>query len=504
MEVMVMLLNLDRKGKRPLYRQIVEGVRALVDGGTLETGRPLPSSRRLAAQLGVDRTTVTEAYAELQAMGYLRSRPGSYTIVRRRGGPEAGAQGVPCPIEWDRRARPETEAALRAFRAPSAERASGDGARPDMISLARLDPDPRLFPLARIHRTFSRSLWSHAHEPFEYGSYQGYGPLRDHLARRMRLHGMSVSAEEILVTNGAQQGLDLIIRLLARPGSKVVVEAPTYALMIPLLRMNGAAPVPVPMRDDGMDLDRLEKILGKETVAFVYTMPNFQNPTGITTGHEHRTRLLALCRSRGVPIVEDGFEEDMKYYGKVDLPIKSMDGGNVVIYVGTFSKALFPGLRVGWVAADAECVQRLTAIKRYADLTSNHLAQVFLHDFCDGGHYDSHLRRLHRAYRKRLALTLRTMKEAFPRSVTWTEPPGGYTLWVRMPRRMSGEELDALLGPHGVSVSAGQYYFCGASASEYFRLCIARTDESEIREGVRRLGRALSAEFGGTAGSPGQ
>jgi len=495
-----MLVSLDRKSKQPLYRQIIGGIRALVDDGTLQDGRPLPSSRRLAAQLGVDRTTVTVAYAELQAMGYLRSRPGSYSVVRRRGGTEAGSREASRSIDWGRRVRPEAEEALRAFRAPSAERASGGRPGQDLISLARLDPDPRLFPLARMHRTFSRSLWSHAHEPFEYGSYQGYKPLRDHLARRMRLHGMSVSADEILVTNGAQQALDLVIRLLAGPGSRVVVEAPTYALMIPLLRMNGAAPVPVPMRDDGMDLDRLEKVLDKGPVAFVYTMPNFQNPTGITTGHEHRTRLLALCRSRGVPIVEDGFEEDMKYYGKVDLPIKSMDAGNAVIYAGTFSKALFPGLRVGWVAADRECVERLTAIKRYADLTSNHLAQVFLHDFCEAGHYDSHLRRLHRAYRRRLALTLKTMKETFPPSVTWTEPPGGYTLWVRMPRRLSGGELDALLGTHGVAVSAGQNYFCGASTSEFFRLCIARTDEREIREGVGRLGRALTAEFGRTSG----
>ncbi len=191
----------------------------------------------------------------------------------------------------------------------------------------------------------------------------------------------------------------------------------------------------------------------------------------------------------------------MKYYGRVDLPIKSMDEGNVVIYVGTFSKALFPGLRVGWIAADRECVRRLTAVKRYTDLTSNHLAQVFMHRFCEEGHYDKHLRRLHRAYRKRLDLTLKTMKAAFPDSVTWTEPPGGYTLWVRMPERLSRAELEAFLDPYGVIVSAGQNYFLGADASEYFRICIARTDEEEIGEGVSRLGRALRDRFGAPAGS---
>jgi len=312
----------------------------------------------------------------------------------------------------------------------------------------------------------------------------------------MRLHGIAAMGDEVLVTNGAQQALDLIIRLLARPRSKVIIEAPTYSLVIPLLRANGADLVSVPMRDDGMDLDRLEKTLDKEKAAFVYTMPNFQNPTGITTGHDHRRRLLDLCRSHGVPIVEDGFEEDMKYYGKVDLPIKSMDEGNIVVYVGTFSKALFPGLRVGWIAADGEFVRRLTAVKRYADLTSNHLAQVFMYHFCEDGHYDKHLRRLHRIYRKRLALTLQMMKETFPDSVAWTEPPGGYTLWVRLPERLTQPELDSFLRPYGVIVSAGQNYFAGASASEYFRLCIARTDEAEIWKGITRLGMALWRRFG--------
>jgi DNA-binding transcriptional MocR family regulator len=491
-----MMLDLDRSGSQPLYRQIIDRVRALIEAGTLEPGRALPSSRRLASQLGVDRATVTEAYAELQALGYVRSRPGSYTIAQKRGGPAGRIPGAGHDIDWRERARPEADWADRSFRARPAEATSRPGPGKNVISLAQLDPDPRLFPLGSIHRTFSRILGGEAAGPFEYGSYQGHGALREHLARRMRLHGVEASAEDVLVTNGAQQALDLLIRVFARPGRTVVIESPTYALMIPLLKLNGAAARAIPMRDDGLDLDRLEKVLDREDVAFVYTMPNFQNPTGITTGHDHRARLLAMCRTRGVPIVEDGFEEDMKYYGRVDLPVKSMDKGGAVIYVGTFSKALFPGLRVGWIAADGECVRRLTAVKRYTDLTSNQLAQTFMHRFCEDGHYDRHLRRLHRAYRRRLDLTLRTMKETFPETVTWTEPPGGYTLWVRMPERMSRAGLEAFLEPYGVAVSAGENYFLEGAPSEHFRLCIARTDEAEIREGIGRLGRALRDRFG--------
>jgi len=185
----------------------------------------------------------------------------------------------------------------------------------------------------------------------------------------------------------------------------------------------------------------------------------------------------------------------MKYFGKVALPIKSIDEKNIVFYLGTFSKALFPGLRIGWITADKECVQRIAAIKRFCDLSSSNLAQIVMHEFCMAGFYDRHLKRLHRIFRRRMEVALKTIKEFFPPGLSWTRPLGGYTLWVRMPKKLTETELYDLISPFGVSVSPGGYYFPKKAASEYFRISISPLNEEEIREGLTRLGKALHRYF---------
>jgi DNA-binding transcriptional MocR family regulator len=331
-----------------------------------------------------------------------------------------------------------------------------------------------------------------------YGNYLGYLPLRSLIAQRLRLHGISVAEEEILITNGAQQGLDLCLRIFSRPGTRVAIETPTYANLLPILRFTNADIVGVPMREDGMDLAILEDVVKRTEISFVYTIPNFQNPTGITTSYEHRERLYTICLQHKIPIVEDGFEEDMKYFGKVALPIKSIDAGNIVIYLGTFSKALFPGLRIGWIAADKDCVSRLAAVKRFSDLTTSLFLQMILCEFLKRGHYDRQLRRLHRVFRRRMQVALSAMEEYFPSKVSWTHPVGGYTIWVRMPQKIGEIPLKNLMLQHGVIVSPGGYYFPEKKDSEYFRLSISCLDEQEIREGIQRSGKALRTQFGGT------
>jgi len=486
-----MLLKIDKSGSQPVYRQIIMEIKALIEQGVLEAGKPLPSTRTLAKKLGVNRSTVYQAYEELQALGHLESRPGSYNIVQRRQKEVAYNPERKSSISWEKASREEAKKIYETFLRYSPEISRFSKYKGKAISLAALDPDPRLFPIHEFRRCLNHVLRSSGTQSLEYGAHKGYRPLREYIAQRLRLHGISVSEEEILITNGAQQGIDLIARLLARPNKKVVVEAPTYANVIPLLEFNGMKILAVPVKYNGMDLAYLEKYLEKQEVSFVYTMPNFQNPTGTTTSHHHRERLLSLCLEHKVPIVEDGFEEDMKYFGKVPLPIKSIDEKNIVIYLGTFSKALFPGLRIGWITADKECIERLAAIKRFSDLSSGNLVQIVMHDFCRQGYYDLHLKRLHRVFRRRMQVALKTIEECFPKAVDWTRPMGGYTIWVKIPKKLTEAELHEFLNPYGVSVSPGVYYFPKETSSEYFRIAIARLNEEEIREGLLRLGKAL-------------
>ena len=417
-----MIIQIDKSQARPLHKQIVDKIKSLIDQGTLIPGSRLPSSRRLARMLGVNRTTVYQAYEELQAQGYLQSRPGSYNIVQKRMREAVYDPQARSAIRWDRATSSSACKMYEIFSRYSPERPAKPLAGMDPIDLASLDPDERLHPVKDFRKCLDVTLEKMGAETLKYGPHQGYLPLREYLAQRLRLHGVAASDREILITNGAQQAIDLVTRMLSRPGRSVVIEAPTYANLLPLLEFNGAGVQAVPMREHGMDLGYLEKVLATKKVSFVYTMPNFQNPTGITTIHEHRERLLALCSRAQVPIVEDGFEEDMKYYGKVDLPVKSIDHENLVIYIGTFSKALFPGLRVGWITADADCIRRLLAIKRFSDLGSGSFVQAVLHTFCQFGYYEIHLRRLHRIYRKRMDAALGAMEEYMPPGVHWTRP----------------------------------------------------------------------------------
>ena len=486
-----MIIPIDKNLALPIYKQIIDKIKCLIDQGAIEPGSRLPSSRRLARMLGVNRTTVYQAYEELQAQGYLQSRPGSYSLVQKRIREAVYDPQARSAIRWDRASSSSACKVYEIFSRYSPERPPKLSAKIDPIDLASLDPDERLHPVKDFRKCVDVTLEKMGAETLKYGPHQGYLPLREYLAQRLRLHGVATSEREILITNGAQQAIDLVTRMLSRPGRTVVIEAPTYANLLPLLGFNGAGVQAVPMREDGMDLEYLDKVLATKKVSFVYTMPNFQNPTGITTTHEHRERLLALCSRAHVPIVEDGFEEDMKYYGKVDLPVKSIDHQNLVIYIGTFSKALFPGLRVGWITADADCIRRLLAIKRFSDLGSGSFVQAVLHAFCQFGYYEIHLRRLHRIYRKRMEAALKAMAESMPPGVRWTRPLGGYTIWVRIPKKTTEEEFWKAIYPFGVLASPGTYYFPRKKRSEFMRLSIASLNEVEIREGISRLGKAL-------------
>jgi len=494
----MLLLPLDTKAREPLYEQMAHRIVELIDGGALAVGDRLPPSRALADTLGLNRSTVLRAYQELWALGYIESRPGSYTTVRQRARRvERGASSGDSAVPWEKVANAASRVLLDRHRRLATVR--GDQVPKGTINFAGLAADRALAPVDDLRRAINRLLARQGGMALDYGDPAGYRPLREAIARRMQTHSVTVSPDEVLVTSGAQQAIDLVLRMLASPAARVVVEAPSYAAALPLFRANGYEPVEVPMRDDGMDLDALERAFDVARPTLVYTMPNFHNPTGITTSQPHRERLLALCSAHGIPLVEDGFEEEMKYFGRAVLPIKSMDHSNVVIYLGTFSKVLFPGLRIGWIAAHQDCIDRLTAIHRFASLSASTLGQVAIAHLCENGTFEAHLRRIHVAYRRRMQTLLRSMREHFPtRGVSWTEPNGGYTLWVRIERgTVTESQIVERLTAAKVMVAAGSNFFAHPPRSASFRLSISNLTEPDIEEGVRRIGRVLTQIVGG-------
>ena len=484
------LPTLDRHTATPLWKQIVDHAVRLADEGNLPSGERLPPSRALAAELGINRSTVCRAYEELAALGYLESRPGSYTTVRGRARPLAARPAAASLLDWNRAMAPGVlDAYVSATRQPRPV-APADG----WIDFSTLSADPDLCPVDDFRRAVRSVLVDQPRSILDYGDSAGYAPLRETLARRMRAHGIAVSPDEVVLTQGAQQALDLVIRLFARPSAGVAVESPTYALVLPLLRLHGLRTVEIPLGADGMDLDVLESCLERERPAFVYTMPGFQNPTGLTTTQAHRERLLALCETRRVPIVEDGFEEEMKYFGRAVLPLKSMDAHGIVIYVGTFSKVVFPGLRIGWIAAERECIRRLLWLSRFTSLSGNLLSQAAVERFCHAGRYDGYLRRVHATFRRRMTMLLRSLeKDVGGDRLEWTRPAGGCTLWARVPggRREDERALVDAAASERVAITPGSQFFATPPDQLAFRVSIARVKVHEIEDGCRRLRRAL-------------
>ena len=366
-------------------------------------------------------------------------------------------------------------------------------AQGNIIDFARHAPDPALAPDEYLRRCVKRVLAGpDRYALSRYADPQGLLALREAISRRMAAHGVAVTPDEILVTNGAQHAFDLVLRLLVRPGDEVLAEAPTYGMLLALFRLHGVVPKFIPVQDDGMDLDVLQRTLARHRPSLLFTMPNFHNPTGITTSQAHREALLACCEAHRLPIVEDGFDEELKYSGPAVLPIKSIEARGIVIYVGTLSKLAFPGLRIGWIAAPREAIARLVGVHRVSSLGGDVLAQAVAAHFYAGSHFDTHLRRVHRVYQRRRQAMLAGLDEHLPARVLWTRPDGGYTLWLSVPGAKGRESvLRDRLERAGVRVAPGREFFAHPHPIPHFRLSIACVDEAHIAEGCRRLGQVL-------------
>jgi DNA-binding transcriptional MocR family regulator len=486
----MLLLKLKHNNGIPLYNQITDQIKEMIERDVIKPGYKLPSTRTLADRLGVNRSTVYEAYQELWALGYIESRPGSYSFVRKRQELATGnTRKTKSIIPWNKQVSPASENIYRTLHLIRSEY-TAESVPPNVINLSPLTMDKRLLPVEDFRKCMNKVLRESGTKVLDYGESNGYGKLRTYIANRLQLHSISVTADEVLITNGSQQGIDLILRLLTEPGSKIAVESPTYSLIIPLLKYFKLDVVSIPMLADGLDIDYLEKVLRKEKISLIYTIPNFQNPTGVTTDQVHRERLLGICEKHRVPIVEDGFEEEMKYFGNAVLPIKSMDKGGVVIYIGTFSKVLSPGIRIGWIAADKDCIERLAAIKRYSDLTSNAVVQGAIYEYCSRGYYDLHIKRMHRIFARRMKTAIKALRKYMPAGkVSWVEPAGGYLIWLKLENhKLDTLKLNKAGLRNGVLVSPGPYFFTGNKRGhEYFRICISTLNEEEIERGIRNL-----------------
>lgn len=476
-----MAVSISRKpnGGPPVYQQIAAYYRAEIEAGRLGVGERLPTIRELARSAGVNRDTVALAYDDLARAGLIESTVGRGTFVRR---PESVATAP----SFDPVLSPLVERLL------DGERSRVRYAAPaGTVPLHSLVPDPSLYPVDEFRRALNRVLADEGGDLLRYGVPQGDLALRAALATRLRDHGMAIEAERIVLTQGASEGIALAMRLFAVPGDSVAVEEPTYHNVLGALAALGLRAAPVPMRDGAPDLVALERTLERPDVKLFYTMPTFHNPLGTSTDLAHRRALLAVAAKAGKPIVEDAYEMDLRYAGKPVPPLAALDARGLVVQLFSFSKSLFPGVRVGSIAASGRAFDALIPLKHATDLGGSPVLQAALARFVASGAYDRHLTKVRRALRARRDAMLETLASEMPDGVTWTEPEGGLQLWVELPGAIDTADLlpDAVRA--GVLFAPGFQFRHDRRPSSGLRLSLALADEAEIRRGVAALGRVV-------------
>lgn len=485
-----MLLHLDKIKSETIFDQIVNQIRDLIDNGDLAPGFLMPSTRQLASSLGVNRSTVVRAYEELWSLGYFESTPGSYTKVRKRKSiKHINSEKSERDDFWSNHFIGDNNLFIENLNSYRKD----TKADVDVISFQRLEPDPRLINKKIIASCFRDALNDTEQNIFGYCHSMGFKPLREAIASHMRLHSVNVEADNVLITNGSQNSLELIFQSFVGKEDSIAVETPTYSMLIPLVKYYGCKVYEIPMHSDGLDLKVLKKITSQTKLKLLITTPTFQNPTGITMSQAKREELINICEDNNILIIEDSIEEELKYFGKVHLPVKSIDTNGIVIYLGTFSKILAPGLRLGWIIADVECINRLTALKTIFDLSTSTFSQLLMYKYCKSGQYELHIRKCMRAFRKRMKVALKSLKMYIPKDrASWDEPLGGFLIWIKLNIKPDVNIEEHFL-KYRVKVIDGKNFFFSAPKDRYIRLSIAKSNEAEIEEGIKRLGRALES-----------
>jgi len=485
-----MLLTINKKSKVKLYEQIFGQIAELIDNGTLGAGTRLPSTRELSKTTGVNRTTIIRVYEELGARGYIESSPGTYTTVRKK-------QSV-IPLHDTENQNIQSGQDIYQdqhdlnYDVMMYYLENGKSMEAGKINFLQLSPDTRLLDRRYIRASMRQVLNETQTNPFDFTHARGYEPLRQEIAKQMKLHNVFVRDENILVSNGSLQSLQLIFQEFSKPGDYIVVEDPTYSILLLIARIFKLRVIGVPVTHEGMDLNILENVLSEKPVRFIYIMPTYQNPTGISMPQYKREKFVQLCEERKCIIIEDSIEEEFKYSGKAYLPIKSIDRRGQIIYLGTYTKVMAPGLRIGWIIGTPECIKKLTVIKSIFEISSGTLNQMFLYNFLINGAFDLHLRKSVRIFKKRMSVAVAAIKKYVPAGkIEWTEPNGGYMLWIKLLTKPM-KNIEKHFSDHGVVIHNGQYFFVNEPTDNYIRICIAQTNETEIEEGIRKIGEAVN------------
>jgi len=479
-------LRLGDEGDDPLFLRIARAIADDVRRGRLAPGARLPGSRSLAETLSVHRNTVLAAFDELLAEGWLEARAGKGTfvssalpdVVPRRFGKRAPARrdlgrvGFDLPVP-----------AVSVPKLPAYPRG--------MLRMFGGLPDLRLVPVESLSRAYRRTLRGGS-GVLDYGDPRGHERLRDALAKLLAMRrGLAIGADDVLVTRGSQMALSLMAATIVRPGDVVAVEAFGYRPAWDALRRAGARLVPVRVDEHGLDVDALAKLCDTERVRAVYVTPHHQYPTTVALSPGRRLALLSLARRNRLAVLEDDYDHEFHYEGRPLLPLASEDDEGVVLYFGTLSKVLAPGLRIGYAIAPRAVLDAMTAHRFGLDRQGDQAVECAVAELVEDGEHERHTRRMRREYRARRDLCADLLERHLAGVLRFRVPNGGMALWAKVDRSLDVEKWRERAESLGVTFQVGRQFSFAERPEPYVRLGYAALDAKELHEAVRRLVRAL-------------
>lgn len=472
---------------RPVYIQVKDYMKRLITKGALQANQKLPSTRELGMLLNVSRNTVVAAYSDLEEedLIYVERGKGNFVTPSAVGVTDAEALQVSWQVDWKQhlnelaRTAEEEDIMKRGIR-------SAQG----MISFTSIAPDEKLFDMNNFRRAFLDRMSLEGDIVLNYGYAKGYKPLIDYLLRYMENKGVDLAGKDILITNGFTEGLDIVLSSLNKKHGRILCENPTHHTALKNFKLHGFAITGVDMEPDGISLQKLELALSQQAFDLAYLVPSYQNPTGIVMSPEKRIAAARLLARHGVPILEDGFNEELRYSGSHVAPLIACGGGsNSIIYAGSYSKILFPGLRVGWLLADKELIDFLVSVKRARTIHTSTLDQSVLYQYLHNGYFEKYLKRAKAEYKRKYELAVQCCQSFIP--CQRLSGDGGLHLFLEFEKGFDTRVLLDSCRDKGVIFTPGTIFYTDGGGSNTMRLGFSRVADEDIIKGTKRIGEAV-------------